>query len=363
MFEIRENVPLAGFTTLGVGGLARRFVDAASEKDVVDAIEFAAKERHGLVVMGGGSNLLVSDAGFDGLVLRVVIRTTRFVDEGESVMASAGAGVDWDEFVAECVARNLAGIECLSGIPGWVGGTPVQNVGAYGQEVSNVIVDVRVFDGKRSEVRSLDNAACGFEYRKSLFNTAARGRYIVLGVGYRLRRNGQPLVAYPELVQAFESGSAPSLVDVREAVLRIRRSKAMVVDPADPDSRSAGSFFKNPILTDAAFARLQELAPEIPHFPAGEGRIKVPAAWLIEQSGFGRGTRRERVGLSTRHALALVNLGGASAADVVSFAREIQEGVAARYGVRLFPEPVLLGFGPEVIQSLGAVSVVESGTG
>jgi UDP-N-acetylmuramate dehydrogenase len=362
VLEIRENVPLAGFTTLKIGGSARYFLDAASEQDVVDAMKFAANERLGLVVMGGGSNLLVSDEGFEGLVLRVAIRTTHFVDEGGSVMVRAGAGVDWDVLVAECVAKNLAGIECLSGIPGWVGGTPVQNVGAYGQEVSDVIVDVRVFDGGPSKVVSLENAACSFEYRKSIFNTAARGRYIVLGVGYRLRRNGQPLVTYPDLVRAFGSGAAPTLARVREAVLHIRRSKAMVVDPADPDSRSAGSFFKNPILTDTAFERLRELAPETPHFPTGGG-VKVPAAWLIEQGGFGKGTRRERVGLSTRHALALVNLGGASAADVVAFVREIQERVAARFGVRLVPEPVFLGFGPDVIRSLGAVSVVESRTG
>ncbi len=360
MLEIRENVSLAGFTTLGVGGSARYFLDAASEQDVVDAIRFAAEGRLALVVMGGGSNLLVSDEGFDGLVLRVAIRTTEFVDDGDSVMVTAGAGVDWDELVAECVGRNLGGIECLSGIPGWVGGTPVQNVGAYGQEVSDVIVHVRVFDGRRSEILSLENAACGFQYRESIFNTTARGQYIVLGVGYRLRRNGRPLVTYPDLVQAFAGRPAPLLESVRETVLRIRRGKAMVVDPGDPDTQSAGSFFKNPILTHTGFERLQELAPEAPHFPAGEGRVKVPAAWLIEQSGFEKGTRRERVGLSPRHALALVNLGGASAADVVTFAREIQECVAARFGVRLFPEPVFLGFPPAATESLGAVSVAES---
>jgi UDP-N-acetylmuramate dehydrogenase len=357
VLEIRENVPLAPLTTLGIGGRARYFVDAASGEEVIGAMAFASESHIPAVVMGGGSNLLVSDRGFDGVILRVGIGETSFVDDGSAVKVSAGAGVDWDCLVAECVERNLAGIECLSGIPGWVGGTPVQNVGAYGQEVSSVITEVRVFDRESSRLTTLDNAACGFEYRKSIFNTSARGRYIVLGVTCRLERNGRPLMGYPDLVREFEGQPSPSLQSVREAVRRIRRGKAMLIDPVDPDSRSAGSFFRNPILSDSDFHDLVEIATESPpSFPAGDGKVKVPAAWLVERSGFGKGTRRNRVGLSTKHALALVNLGGASAEDVIAFAREIQQGVSDRFGVAIRPEPVFLGFPPDVVHGLGAVS-------
>lgn len=360
MLKIRENVPLAGFTTLGVGGSARFFVEATSEESVLRAIEFASTEDIPLAIIGGGSNLVVSDDGFEGLVLRVAISGLTFADEGEFVRLVAGAGVEWDRLVAECVERNLAGLECLSGIPGWVGGTPIQNVGAYGQDVSAVIAEVRAFDRQRARIRTFDNRACGFEYRKSIFNTTSRGRYVILNVVYCLGRGTKPSVSYPDLVEFFEGQPAPSLRRVREAVLRIRREKAMVLDPDDPDSRSVGSFFKNPLLTANEFERLLEIAPQPPpHFSAGEGHVKIPAAWLIERSGFEKGTRRERVGLSTRHSLALVNLGAASASDVVRFAGEIQERVGETFGVRLVPEPVLLGFPPEVIRSLGAVSVVE----
>jgi UDP-N-acetylmuramate dehydrogenase len=359
VLQIRENVPLGPLTTLGIGGPARYFADTTSEKEVAEAMSFAADTGVRVVVMGGGSNLLVSDSGFSGLILRVAIGGTRFTDAGPHVLARAGAGVDWDGFVAHSVGQNLAGVECLSGIPGWVGGTPVQNVGAYGQEVSAVIEEVRVFDRQSGRGTTLDNDACGFAYRKSVFNTTARGRYIVLGVVYRLEKMGAPLVLYPDLVRKFGQGPPPSLQDVRDAVRRIRAEKAMLIDPASEsaDTRSAGSFFKNPVLCDREFYDLVEISSETPpsFAPPSGGGVKVSAAWLIERSGFPKGFQRGRVGLSTRHALALVNRGGATAAEVLEFAREIQSAVLERFGVAIRPEPVFLGFTPRETDGLGAI--------
>jgi UDP-N-acetylmuramate dehydrogenase len=239
---------------------------------------------------------------------------------------------------------GLAGLECLSGIPGSVGGTPVQNVGAYGQEVSETIVSVRCFDRESSEIVELSNAECGFSYRKSIFNSTHKDKYTVLSVNYALRIDGQPKLAYKELAEHFGDRQA-TLSEVRQAVLKIRRAKSMVIDPDDPNSRSAGSFFKNPIVTADAFESIvQSHIGSVPSFPAGDGLVKVPAAWLIENAGFHKGFRQGRAGISANHSLAIINCGGASARDILDLMSEIQNSVRARFGIDLVPEPVFVGF-------------------
>lgn len=343
--RIEENVPLAGLTTLGVGGSARYFLSARDEDDIPAAFRFAEEKGLDTFVLGGGSNLVVSDAGFGGLVVKIDLRGVRFgePDENGFVIAEAAAGEDWDEFVAECVRRELAGVECLSGIPGSVGGTPVQNVGAYGQEVSETIVRVRCFDRAAGEFVELSNAECGFSYRKSIFNTSEKGRYVVTKVTFRLGAGGEPKVVYRDLKEYFDERSS-SLTEVREAVLAIRRRKSMVIDAADPNSRSAGSFFKNPIVAAEILGVIAAAeGSDVPSFPAGEGQVKIPAAWLIERAGFAKGYRLGEAGISANHSLAIVNLGRAKAADIFALMNEVRAAVKVRFGIELVPEPVFLG--------------------
>lgn len=357
---IQENVPLAPLTTLGIGGAARFFAEAVSESELIAAIEFAEQRDLPVFILGGGSNVLVSDEGFPGLVVRVAIkgifgndRWDRLItcptDEDQSKwteQVTVGAGEDWDDFVRQCVERNLAGVECLSGIPGLVGGTPVQNVGAYGQEVSETIVHVRVFDRQTKQIVELSNAECGFRYRASIFNLTERNRYIVLAVSFALKANGEPSLRYPDVKNFFAGRSGePTLAEVRQAVIEIRSRKGMVIVPDDPDCRSAGSFFKNPIISADAFAKLEAAAGERPpSFPAGDGFVKVPAAWLIERAGFARGYAKGRTGISSKHTLAIINRGGATASEVLELVKEIQEHVAEKFGVGLVPEPIFVGF-------------------
>lgn len=347
--SLRENVPLAPFTTLRIGGNARFFISAADEEQVIEAVSFAAENRLALFILGGGSNVLIADAGFDGLVLQIALKgVSGFQEKDGTVYVTAQAGEDWDAFVGACVAKNLQGIECLSGIPGFIGGTPVQNVGAYGQEVSETIVSVRAFDRKNGEILSLTNADCNFSYRTSIFNSTDRERFIVLSVTYALTQNGGPKLVYKDLKEIF-GDRTPSLAETREAVLNIRRAKSMVIDESDPNSRSAGSFFKNPIVSAEDFARIQARSEEmgsgpVPFFPAPGGYVKVPAAWLIERSGFAKGYRKGRAGLSTRHTLAVINLGGADAAEVVALKEEVRSGVRDTFSIVLHTEPVFVGF-------------------
>jgi UDP-N-acetylmuramate dehydrogenase len=347
---IRENQPLAPFTTFGIGGPARWFVEAASEDEIVEATAWARGRGIALFVLGGGSNLLVSDAGFDGLVMRVALRgiETAPADGGQRIYRIA-AGEDWDHCVERSVQENCAGIECLAGIPGTVGGTPVQNVGAYGQEVASVIERVRAFDLEARAFVEFSAAECGFAYRRSRFNSADRGRFIVTRVDYRLTQDGPPTLRYADLQRVFAADSAPSLADVAAAVRRIRQSKGMLLVEGDPDCRSAGSFFKNPVVTEDHAARIAALsAKPLPRFPtdpdpAGKPRVKLPAAWLIEQAGFAKGFALGRAAISSRHTLALVNLGGASAAEILALAAQIGDAVEERFGIHLEREPVLLG--------------------
>jgi UDP-N-acetylmuramate dehydrogenase len=347
--KIQENVPLAPLTTLQVGGNARYFVEAASEDDVREAVDFAKAKGLPLFVMGGGSNLLVADSGWPGLVLKLAIAGVATYDDSDALVFESGAGVDWDSLVAQAVAADCAGIECLSGIPGSVGGTPVQNVGAYGQEVSETIAAVRAFDVKECKTLDLSSKTCSFGYRASVFNSLERGRYIILRVSYRLKYAGAPLLKYADLQKYFAGSAAmPSLGQVRDAVREIRKSKGMLIVPGDADSRSAGSFFKNPVVSDAQFEDLAQRAASqgftIPSYPALDAQHKVSAAWLVEHSGFGKGFTLGAAAISRKHALAIINTGNARAADVAFLKEKVQQGVQRTWGIALEPEPVFVGF-------------------
>ena len=404
MANVREQVKLGGFTTLGLGGPARRFVVAGTDEEIIAAVRDADRRGEPVLVLGGGSNLVISDNGFSGTVIQVATKGIHRMtgrdkagpdpagpdeagpgqaEPGVPVTLAVAAGEEWDTVVASCVAADLAGLECLSGIPGLTGATPIQNVGAYGQEVADTITRVRAYDRASDTVVELAARDCGFGYRTSAFKQsitppAVTGRFVVLGVSFQLISD--PLsrpVRYAELASALgldagranqgrlgqgrpdQGGGRAPLGDVRSAVLRLRRGKGMVLDPGDPDSRSAGSFFTNPVLDAAQFAALRRVVDErsgpgvpIPQFPAGRGQVKVPAAWLIGQAGFTKGHQgaaagRDRPGpaarISTKHTLALVNPGGASTADVVALAREIRDQVRDIFGVELASEPVLVG--------------------
>lgn len=342
-------MPLAPLTTLKVGGEARFFVRAENEEQVIKAFDFAKAKNLAVFVLGGGSNVVVSDDGFDGLVLQIALKgVTKFREKDAAVYVTAGAGEDWDALVAQCVTDGLQGIECLSGIPGFVGGTPVQNVGAYGQDVSETIVAVRAFDRDANATRTLTNSDCGFSYRASIFNTSQKEKYVVLAVTYALQDGGKPRIVYKDL-RDFFGDRVPTLAETREAVLNIRRSKSMVIDEADPNSRSAGSFFKNPVLLLDELARIEGIVgskgvEKVPTFPAGDGKVKIPAAWLIENSGFTKGYTLGPAGLSTKHTLALINRGEASAGDIIRLKELIQRKVWETFAISLQTEPVFVGF-------------------
>lgn len=343
--RLQIDVPLAPYTTLQTGGSAKYLLTAENIQDIQEAHRWAEEHKLPLFILGGGSNLLVSDTGFPGLVLKIALKGTRIDNDAETVLLTAAAGEEWDPLVARTVGAGYAGLECLSGIPGSCGATPIQNVGAYGQEVSETILSVEVYDRLEKTQKTMLHAQCGFSYRNSIFKQT--DRYIVLSVTYRLQMDRPPAIRYPELSHYLdEQGiSKPNLMDVREAVLTLRRRKSMLIDPSDPNSRSAGSFFVNPIVDTETFESIRRRYPEIPSFPA-EGRIKLSAAWLIEHSGFHKGYRRGRAAISSRHALALVNCGECSASEILALKQEIERGVEATFGIRLQPEPVLLGFTP-----------------
>jgi UDP-N-acetylmuramate dehydrogenase len=347
--EIKEQIPLAPLTTLGVGGNARFFTVARQEHDVEEAVAFAERRGLPLFVLGGGSNVVISDRGWDGLVLQIGVLGIEETQQHGKALFHVGAGVNWDEFVAHCVSRNCAGVECMSGIPGSVGGTPVQNVGAYGQEVSETVVSVLTFDVTEGRVRELKAEECGFGYRTTIFNTAQRGRYIVLRVRYALEPQGQPRLKYADLQKHFAGGlRPPTLAEVREAVRNIRASKGMLITPGDLDSRSAGSFFKNPILSEPQHEEIMRRAADknlqMHSYPALSQQRKISAAWLVENSGLQKGCTRGHAGISRKHALALVNRGGATAAEIIELKNEIQAKVAQVWGLRLEPEPEFIGF-------------------
>jgi UDP-N-acetylmuramate dehydrogenase len=347
----QENIPLAPLTTFKVGGPARYFVDAHSEHEVSEAVALACARKLPLFVLGGGSNLLVSDSGWPGLVLKVSLAGVEFEGDLQKMLFHASAGENWDSLVALAVSKNCGGIECLSGIPGTVGGTPVQNVGAYGQEVSQTITRVHALEIATGNLVDFSNSDCGFSYRSSIFNSTRRNDFIVLEVSYRLCRNGVPRTEYADVKNFFAASKVekPTLQQVRDAVRSIRQNKAMLLVEGDEDCRSAGSFFKNPIVTAAEADRIQALAEQrvpgksLPRYPATDGHVKLAAAWLVEQSGFSKGYSLGPVGISRKHTLAIVNRGGATAKDILVLKDAIQKKVFDLWGVSLHPEPVFVG--------------------
>jgi UDP-N-acetylmuramate dehydrogenase len=344
--EPAADIDLAPFTTLGIGGRARWFVRADTPADVARAHAWARDQDVPMFVLGGGSNLVVADRGVDALVVHIAIRGVAFREDAAATRIEIGAGERWDPVVAAAVDRGLAGLECLSGIPGTVGGTPIQNVGAYGQEVADTIESVLAYDTRNGAVRVLGADECGFAYRMSRFKREDANRFVVCGVTFRLAA-GPPTATYPDIVRQLERAglSVPTLHDVRRTVLDVRRGKGMVVDADDSESRSVGSFFMNPIVPAAVRERLASRAGvEPPAFDIGSGRVKVPAAWLIERAGFQRGHADGAVGISRKHTLALVNREGATARDVLRLASRIKRAVLDRFGVALRPEPVFVGF-------------------
>lgn len=341
--KIQENIALAPLTTLGIGGPARWFAEAASEAEIAEACAWARAREVPLFVLGGGSNVLVSDTGFDGLVLHVALQGMAL--EGDLLCAAAGE--PWEHCVEQAAEAGLAGVECLAGIPGTVGGTPVQNVGAYGQEAASVVERVHGFDRLAQQFVEFTNAECGFAYRRSRFNTTDRGRYVVVRVDYRLRRGGAPTLAYADLKAHFAGWKMmPSLAEVADAVRGIRKNKGMLPVEDAPECRSAGSFFKNPSVAPEVAERAKQIAAGVAvrTFPADGGLVKIPAAWLIEQAGFSKGYALGAAAISSRHTLALVNRGGATAAEILALAEKIGAAVEARFGIRLEMEPERIGF-------------------
>ena len=341
---------LADYTTIHLGGPARRFVRAGTEADLIEAVRAADSVGEPLLILGGGSNLVVADRGFDGTVVQVA---TTGVHRGPDLVDVA-AGEDWDAVVAGTVAAGLSGLECLSGIPGKAGATPIQNVGAYGQEVADTITAVRTYDRVTGEITIFPNGRCGFAYRTSVFKRDDARRHIVLSVTFRLaRQSASSPLRYPELAAALgvAPGDRAAFTEVRSAVIELRRRKGMVIDATDPDTRSVGSFFVNPVLDGAALAAVETAArarcgdaTRVPRFDAGDGLVKVPAAWLIERAGFGKGySLGDGARISAKHTLALVNSGSATTEGLIALARQIRDGVRDVFGVSLTPEPVLIG--------------------
>ncbi|HET9841798.1 MAG TPA: UDP-N-acetylmuramate dehydrogenase [Nocardioides sp.] len=335
---------LADHTTLRLGGPARSWVRATTEAELVDAVRRADEAGEPVLVLAGGSNAVVADAGFDGIVVEVATTGVAADHEGDDptcggILVTVAAGESWETLVEHAVANHWVGVEALSGIPGSVGATPIQNVGAYGQEVSQTLASVRVWDRRLKGMRTFAAADCGFAYRTSRFK-ADPGRHLVLSVTFQFRQGelGAP-VTYAELARTLgvEPGSRPRTSDVRQAVLDLRRSKGMVLDPDDHDTWSAGSFFTNPVI------HADTVPDGAPAWPQADGLVKTSAAWLIERAGFGKGYGDGAARLSTKHTLALTNRGGATTADLLGLAREIRDGVAARFGIRLVNEPVLIG--------------------
>lgn len=348
---IEHHVPLAPRTTLELGGTARHLVDTSNEHTLIEALQWAQSENSPVLVLGGGSNLVIGDEGWDGLVLQISMRGIEHELAGDRVRVRVAAGEPWDELVAHTVAQGWAGLECLSGIPGSAGATPIQNVGAYGQEVADVITAVHLWDRRSEQRRVVSKDACGFGYRDSVFKREPDS-VVVLAIDMELRPGGAPTLRYGELSRSFEGHDNPPIAQVRDRVLELRRGKSMVIDPDDPNRRSAGSFFTNPIVTREVATHVETQARRhgvldetkaMPQYPVDDEHVKIPAAWLIEASGSRKGERRGAVGISSRHALAVVHHGGGKTSELVDFARLLRDRVQQRFGVELRPEPVFAG--------------------
>ncbi len=350
MLSIKENIELKPYTTLQLGGPADYFCECGSLYELQDAIRFAVSREERLHILGGGSNTIFSDTGFRGCVVRIGMKGITFIEDGNDVLVTAQAGEDWESFVRTTVEKGFSGLECLSGIPGNVGATPIQNVGAYGQEVKDTIESVSVLERTTLNEIIFTNADCGFSYRTSRFKTADAGKYIVTSVTFRLKKNGRPTIHYPEVKKVIDAQvdlsalaeGRESLMAVREIVIGLRKKKSMVIDPNDPNTRSVGSFFLNPIVdadvlehVSAVWTKIGD-GSAVPTFPFEEKK-KIPAAWLIERAGFKKGTKKNGVGISENHSLALVNYHGTVEA-LLELAQEIQKGVESVFGVHLHLE-------------------------
>ncbi len=352
---IQENVSLAPYTTLRIGGPARFFCEARTEDDLLEAVRFARERQLEVFILGGGSNLLAGDEGFDGLVIHAAIDHALTLDGGyldsrptsTPLKYTVPAGFDWDAFVLRICEQEVSGIECLAGIPGLVGGAPIQNIGAYGQEVAESIHSVRALDLNTLNFVTLPRDACGFAYRRSIFNSTQRGRYIVTSVTFRFDLNATPHLTYADLTKYFaKDATPPKPLDIYHAVREIRHGKGMLLVEGEQDCRSAGSFFKNPVVPAATLARVADelgLDPSaVPNWPAPDGQVKLPAAWLLEQAGFHKGFAMGEAGISSRHTLALINRGHATSADIIRLRDAIQREVERRFGIQLEQEPVEL---------------------
>jgi UDP-N-acetylmuramate dehydrogenase len=351
--HLEQNVPLAPLTTLRIGGPARYLAKITSEAELLEAVDFARTENLPLFVLGGGSNLLVADAGFNGLVLQIALTGEPVIETtSDTITYTVPAGTDWNAFVLSVCEQGISGIECLAGIPGLVGGTPVQNVGAYGQEVAETIANVRAFDLEKHEFVHLSKTDCRFAYRSSLFNTTNRNRFIVSAVTFRFKPTAKPVLTYADLKKHFQNTSAtPTPLDVYHAVRSIRQDKGMLLVENDPDCRSAGSFFKNPVVPIETLPRiaaeLSIAAETIPNWPVLKeanptGQTKLPAAWLLERAGFYKGYALGEAGISSRHTLALINRGHATQFDIAALRDRIQQTIQTRFGIHLEQEPVTL---------------------
>ncbi len=353
--HIQEQVPLAPYTTLRIGGPARFFCEVTTEAELIEAVHFARERTLPLFVLGGGSNLLVSDHGYPGLVIRATIAGSIDIDgyrdelpQKTCITYRVPAGMDWDAFVHMVAEAGITGIECLAGIPGFVGASPIQNIGAYGQEVATTISVVRALDLESLEFVTLPSEQCGFAYRRSIFNTTHRNRYIITAVTFRLDLHATPTLTYADLQKHFaKQTTAPNPIDIYHAVREIRHGKGMLIVEGEADCRSAGSFFKNPIVAPSRLTEISNTlgtpAEEIPHWPADEGLIKLPAAWLLERAGFHKGFLMGRAGISSRHTLALINADHATFADITALRDAIQHEIQTRFGILLEQEPVQLG--------------------
>ncbi len=351
MVAIQEQIPLKDFTTIKLGGAARYFCSCTDIDQIKEALSFVQKKSFRSEIISGGSNIIFMDSGFDGVVIKIDLMGISFNEEGSTVLAVVQAGENWESFVRTSVQKGYGGIECLSGIPGSVGATPIQNVGAYGQEVQDTIEYVQMIDRRSMEVLRFENIDCGFSYRQSRFKSLDRGKYIVTEVAFRLTKNGRPVIRYPELQKQIDvnteflqlSEGRESLEAVRNVVISLRKKKSMIIDPNDPNSRSVGSFFLNPIVTKEKFAEVEEYwknsdhPSKIPVYPFMEN-MKIPAAWLIEQSGFAKGYKINGVGISENHSLALVNYHGTTE-SLLELAEAIKSAVEKTFSIRLELEP------------------------
>jgi UDP-N-acetylmuramate dehydrogenase len=351
-FRVEENRHLASLTTFNVGGPARYYVSVRSESAVLEALSFAKSRGVPIFILGGGSNILVSDSGFDGLVIRNRIKGITSREEGDYSCVRVGSGEDWQQFVDWCISEKLQGVECLAGIPGAVGASPVQNIGAYGQEVSETIYEIRAIEVDTGKPILFRNEACGFGYRTSIFNSTADGKYFITSVTFKLKRNGKPSIAHGDIANHLKETGDLTIRHVRDSVIDIRSGKGLLVRKGHERFRCAGSFFKNPVLPAARSKEIEEGLQKAGErvywssWPLGMGEVKIPAAGLIQSVGFRQGYRTGNVGLSPKHALVIIAYHRATAQEIIDFAEEIRGKVKQKFDILLRPEIRLVGFPP-----------------